>query len=422
MIKLWNRNFNLLVAGQMFSVFANSILQFTLSLYVLDLTGSAAVFATITVLSIIPRVICLPFGGILADRSNKKRVMIALDASYALMTVVLGLALLYKESIFFIGIIAILLGVVSAFETPVVQSCIPSIQAKQHLEQSNGIVSAIAMLSNLLGPVLAGILYAVFKAPYIFIGCCLIFIIAIVFESFLVVPFEKNNIGKGIGEILRHDFRELKKYLESEQPVIIQISLVAAILNMLIFSFIVVGIPYIVRIQLSVSSELYGIMQTLFAVGGLVGSISIGAISRKIAPDKLHHLLLTGTVLFASLVVPFITHMSNLSAFWFIAVIATIIQAVFAVFTVYMITVIQKITTPYMLGRVMSMVLMLSTFALPVGQVLYGLLLENYLSRIALIILTISVICLVIAVISRMTFSKLKLHFEMFIDRNQEEL
>lgn len=417
--KLWNRNFSLLVGGQLFSVFANAILQFTLSLYVLDLTGSAGVFAAIIALSIIPRVIFLPFGGILADRLPKKKVMLALDACYALLTVILGLGLLYRESVVFIAVMTILLGVASAFETPVVQSAIPAVQPKEQLEQSNGIVNAVAMLSNLLAPALAGFLYAVLDVPILFIGCCAVFVIAVVFEGFLNIPHEKISDGKRASEIVAYDIRELKGYLKTEQPAIVRISLVAALINLLISSFLAVGIPYIVRIGLSVGSELFGTMQTLFAVGGLLGSVAVGAVAKILAPGKLHRLLLAGAILFSCLMVPFLVTMTDSAAFWFITIISTMMQAVFAALSVYLISLIQRLTKPDMLGRVMSLVLMLSTVALPIGQGIYGVLLETQLNHMAWIILTVGFLCAGIALAARRDFGRLQHQLEQFAQHKQ---
>ncbi|EGD47223.1 major facilitator superfamily MFS_1 [Ruminiclostridium papyrosolvens DSM 2782] len=420
--KLWSRNFSLLVGGQLFSVFANAILQFTLSLYVLDLTGSAGVFAGIMALSVIPRVVFLPFGGILADRLPKKKVMIALDSCYTILTVVLGLGLLYRESVLLIAVISIMLGVASAFETPVVQSAIPAVQPKEHLEQSNGIVSAVAMLANLLAPALAGLLYSVLAVPVLFMSCCVVFAVAVVLESFLIIPYQKSVDDKKAVEIVAYDVSELNRYLKTEQPVIVRISIVAALINMLISSFLVVGIPYIARVSLSVSSELFGTMQTLFAVGGLLGSISVGVITKVLAPDKLHRLLLVGAVLFSCLTIPFLAPMTDNAAFWVITVVSTVMQGVFAALSVYLISLIQKLTKPDMLGRVMSMVLMLSTVALPIGQGIYGALMETRMNRIAFVILAVGILCGGIALLARKDFGRLNLQLEKVKQYEEEHI
>ena len=66
--KLYDKNFNILVLGQIISLFGSSIQRFALSLYLLDLTGSASVFATILAISMIPVVLISPIAGMLADR------------------------------------------------------------------------------------------------------------------------------------------------------------------------------------------------------------------------------------------------------------------------------------------------------------------------------------------------------------------
>ena len=90
--KLFHRNFSLMIIGQIISLFGNAILRFALSMYVLDLTGSAAAFGTILAVSMIPTVLLSPVGGIIADASE---------------TVLAGAGML-KNSIGVFGMLAIL--------------------------------------------------------------------------------------------------------------------------------------------------------------------------------------------------------------------------------------------------------------------------------------------------------------------------
>ena len=66
--RLFSRDFTLMVAGQIISLFGNAILRFALSLYVLDTTGSAAAFGGILAVSMVPTILCSPLGASLADR------------------------------------------------------------------------------------------------------------------------------------------------------------------------------------------------------------------------------------------------------------------------------------------------------------------------------------------------------------------
>ena len=75
--KLFTKNFALLILGQLTSLFGNFILKLALSMYVLEATGSAAIFAGILSAATIPTILLSPLGGILADRADRRNIMVA---------------------------------------------------------------------------------------------------------------------------------------------------------------------------------------------------------------------------------------------------------------------------------------------------------------------------------------------------------
>lgn len=82
--RLFTRDFTLLALGQAFSLAGNYALRFALSMYVLELTGSAGVFAGMLALAIAPTVLLSPLGGALADRCDRRRLMAGMDAASGL--------------------------------------------------------------------------------------------------------------------------------------------------------------------------------------------------------------------------------------------------------------------------------------------------------------------------------------------------
>ncbi len=74
--KLFNKNFVMVVIGQMISIFGNSVLRFALPLYILDQTGSTTICGAILATSTIPTILFSPLGGIVADRSNRRNLMV----------------------------------------------------------------------------------------------------------------------------------------------------------------------------------------------------------------------------------------------------------------------------------------------------------------------------------------------------------
>ena len=90
---LRSRNFVLLVLGQVTSLLGNLSLRFALSMYILEATGSATLFSGLLALSMAPTILLSPFGGMLADRADRRKVMVALDALSGLLVLLAGLAL-----------------------------------------------------------------------------------------------------------------------------------------------------------------------------------------------------------------------------------------------------------------------------------------------------------------------------------------
>lgn len=123
---LRTRDFRLLVAGLGISLFANLMLRFAMSMWVLDETGSAAAFASILTASILPTILLSPLGGVMADRTNRRTVMVALDALSAVT--VLVCAAIFSAAGFNLAAIAVMqvvLAVLDAMETPTVQAALP---------------------------------------------------------------------------------------------------------------------------------------------------------------------------------------------------------------------------------------------------------------------------------------------------------
>ena len=124
--KLFTKNFTLLILGQLTSLFGNFILKLALSMYVLEATGSAAIFAGILSAATIPTILLSPLGGILADRADRRNIMVALDALTGVSVLCAALFLSENNAIAVISTLLIILSILGAFETPTVQACIPT--------------------------------------------------------------------------------------------------------------------------------------------------------------------------------------------------------------------------------------------------------------------------------------------------------
>ena len=196
--RLFQRDFSIMILGQIISLFGNSILRFSLSLYVLDVTGSAAVFGTILAVSMIPTLVLSPFGGVLADRLPKQKIMAILDFVTAGMIVSYDVIFGSIGSLAAVAVFMILLTLIQAFYQPAVQASIPLLAAREHLMAANGIVMQVQALAGLLGPILAGMLYGIGGVKPILAASAVCFFLSAVMELFLRIPHD----GRGTPVLL----------------------------------------------------------------------------------------------------------------------------------------------------------------------------------------------------------------------------
>jgi len=175
-VKLFNKNFSLVVLGQIVSLFAASILRFALSTYILDITGRPDLFALVFAVSAVPGVLLSPLGGAIADRFNRRNLMVIFD--FASSTVALSAALLFAQGLLtvsVVGIIMTLLAMISFIYQPAVQASIPVLQTEGNLEKANGIVMGVGALSGLSGPIVGGLLYGLVGLKVLIEISCLAF-------------------------------------------------------------------------------------------------------------------------------------------------------------------------------------------------------------------------------------------------------
>ena len=409
-----NKNFNLLIGSQLFSVLGTTIVQFVISLYVLDITKSALTFSVIASLSIVGRLIYLPFCGVLADRLPKRNLMLLMDCLYLVLSIGLFLVTRLENPVTAIGILTVIIGMVSAFETPVVQSAIPIICKEEEIPRANGIISSIGTLGTVLGPILAGIIYR-FDAVYqIFMITAALFLIAIFCEVLLNIPVQAQAAMDGtLFQVVVGDLKEVANYLKA-QKVIVKVAAVAFLLNFFLASFIQVIIPYVSRIQLGATDAQFGLMNTILAIGSLLGTVVYGVIANRLNETSITKNLILVAILFSLLVIPFGLIQDSTLAFWLMTVIVASAMGVVTVVSVQLIVYIQLVSDKALLGRIMSLVMIVTTLAIPLGQVMYGSFAAAASTKMLLVlIIATSIVTILIAIFSIRIFKQMRVSNEV---------
>ena len=129
------KDFSLLMLGSLVSKIGTYFQDFALSLYVLKITGSGMKFASVLAITLIPQIIFGPFMGVIADRFDRKKIIVTLDI---LSGVVVGItAVVFKLnggiSLPYIYVLVIILSMISLLFSPTIGAIIPSIMKKEEL-------------------------------------------------------------------------------------------------------------------------------------------------------------------------------------------------------------------------------------------------------------------------------------------------
>ncbi|WP_317349838.1 MFS transporter [Pusillibacter faecalis] len=379
--KFFTRNFTFLILGQVSSLLGNYTLKFALSMYVLEQTDSASIFATLLAVAMLPTILLSPFGGILADRANRRNIMVGLDTLSGLTVLVAGLVLPFGHDIWVIGALLVILSVLAAFESPTVQACIPQMLSGDNLMKGNAAVNQLQAIAGLITPFLGSLVYAAFGLIPVLWGTVACFFLTAILECFIRLDYQKAKVTMSVWEIIREDFSVSIHFLRREQPGILKLLLLAALASLFVAGTVVVGFPYLVRTVLGLSAEHYGAAESVMGVAAVLGSLFVGITAQKF---RLRWLAFVFMGLGLSLIptgIAFLLPVGPLGIYIILLVMFSLGQFGCSLFSTYAISVIQARTPEHLMGKIMSYVFTLSMCAQPAGQIIYGALFDWFSDR-----------------------------------------
>ena len=399
--KLFTRNFTLLILGQVSSLTGNYTLKFALSMYVLEQTGSASIFAGMLSAALLPTVLLSPFGGILADRANRKHIMVALDALSGLSVLAAGLLLPLGRELWVIGALLVLLSVLAAFESPTVQACVPQMVSPQNLVQGNAVVSQVSAVTSLVTPFLGSLFYTAFGIGPVFAAAVACFWLTALLECMIRLEYQKHPRTAGIGAIVREDLAVSAHFLRREQPDILKLLLLAALAGMFVSGTAVVGFPYLVRTVLGLSATYYGAAESAMGAAAILGSLCAGLLGKKLRVRDLSSIFLSFGLSLFPIGLSFLLPVGRMARYGVLLFFFCVCQLGVCIFSTYAITLIQQRTPKQLMGKVMSCVFTLSMCAQPVGQMVYGALFDCFSDSVYWVLIPTGMLICLIAVASR---------------------
>lgn len=374
-----NKNFIIIVVGQIISLFGNAIQRFSMSLYLLEFTGSTAVFANILAISTIPYILFAPIAGMLSDNVNRKKIMVLLDFACSAVIGIYALILLQgKDHELIAATVMFILSICYTLYGPAVTASIPQVVSEDSLTSANGVVNQVGSVVNFAAPILAGILYGIVGIKVIVVINAVCFFISAIIELFLDIPDveKKEKIEKPIIKSFI-DMKNSFLYLKKEKKVILGVIASYALCNIFLVPILTIVAPYFINIFLDLPSKIYGIVEGIFVLGMIIGGFWISVKPKMFSMKKVHYTyfpMITGVILMSALGM---IKANNYMVAILFSICGMAIMMSLSLSNVLTLTFMQKEVPGEMLGRVSAFSTAIATISVAPGQLLYGQILDT---------------------------------------------
>jgi MFS family permease len=273
---LSNPNYRRYYSGQAVSLIGTWMQTVAQSWLVLQLTGSGAALGAVVAVQTLPVLLLGPYGGVVADRVDKRRLMIMLQSMMGVLALVLGvLALTHTVKLWEVFVLAFLLGLNNCFENPARQAFVLEMVGPADLRNAISLNSVLVNAARAVGPAFAGIIIAVSGVGICFMLNAVSFIAVV--TSLLTLDVSKLSrppkTARAPGQI-----REGVAYVRRTPKLLVPL-LMMALVGCLAYEFQVV-LPIVAKDSFGAKPEVYGFMTAAMGIGAVVGGLYVAARGR----------------------------------------------------------------------------------------------------------------------------------------------
>jgi MFS family permease len=269
-------NYRRYFAGQSISLIGTWMQMTAQAWLVLSLTHSSAALGIIVALQTLPVLLLAPYGGVIADRMDKRRLMIMLQSAMGLQALALGiLTVTGAVTVWEIGVLATLLGLNNAFENPARQSFMLEMVGGDYLRNAVTLNSVLVNVARTIGPAIAGILIATLGEGICFLVNAGSFVAVV---SSLITLNRSALAPTTPAPRARGQLREGISYVRSTPGLAFPL-LMMAVVGCLTYEF-QVSLPVMASQGLHAGATGYGFMTAAMGVGAVIGGLLVAAKGR----------------------------------------------------------------------------------------------------------------------------------------------
>ena len=383
-----NRNFRLFFIGQSISLMGTWMQKTAVSWVIYSLTQSKFMLGVSVFATLFPTALVSLYGGIVADRYSRYKVLLSTQIISLLQAVLLTLAIVFFKqfAVWVIIILSVVLGIINGFDMPARQSLIKDlIIDKANLPNALALNSSMVNLAKLIGPALAGIVLEKYSDVACFGLNAFSFIPVIL--SLLLMKLPKVKINPKTDKNLKKEFAEAIIYIKNTTEVS-SIIIFVSVMSLLVLPFTTLT-PVFAKDIFKGSASTLGIIDGVIGFGALLGALFLASLKQG---SNLSKVLAINTLVFGLGLMLFSQILIFPMALLFITVGAFGMMSVRTISN----TIVQIHVPNRFRGRVISIYLMALTTMMPIGSLLIGAV-SHYIGVKATVLIE-GLIALIIAV------------------------
>jgi DHA3 family macrolide efflux protein-like MFS transporter len=366
-MKNWKRNISFFIAGQMISFVGSLLVQYAIFWYINLETKSGTVLTIAIIASFIPLLIFSPIAGVLADKMNRKLLIIIADGLIALVTLVTAILFSLGDiEIWMLIVVTVIRGIGQAIHGPAIGAAIPLMVPQDKLMRVQGIQTGIQSAFNVLGPIIAAVLISWFSIGFLFYIDTVTAVMGVATLLFFVTIPKHVNEGKKQTTSGVQDFVAGLKYVKTHS------FLIPFFIYLFVVLILVSPVAFLSPLQVVRSFQTYGtdVFRLTMVEVGFSGGMTIGALLVAWWGGLNNRIVTAGI---AISIMGFGVFMLGVVGNFYVYFIFMLIQGVVLPFyNTPMTVMIQEQVDPAYMGRVSSISVMINSIAMPIGIALFG--------------------------------------------------
>lgn len=367
---LYDRDYRLYFIGHGVSVVGNWIQKVAQAWLVLELTGSGTLLGVTVGLQQLPTLLLTPWGGLLADRVDRRKLLICTQSAAMLPALVLGvLTALEQATVWLVMLLALVLGTVEALDKPARHTFVADLVGRNHLVNAVALNNTLFNAAKVIGPAVAGVLISTAGVAVAFLLNGLSY--AAVVVVLLLIPARPPHAaapGRGRGQL-----REGARYALSTPAVAAPLALMT-VAGLLAYEW-TVTLPLFAVETFDGDADLVGLFFSAMGAGAVVGGLALAGVLRASPLRLVAFGLLFSAVLLATSLAPNVA--LALGALFLLGTVGVAFRALAT-------SCVQLYSDPAMRGRTVALMIVALGGTSPLGGPLLGWLSEQFSPRVAL--------------------------------------